>query len=289
MPELPSENAMSRPASRHSIGRRALLGFGILTVVTGSAATLLHGSIEPGFEVPADPDTAQRRTVLAGVSSWASHSDIAAAAGDTSTLLVISGSSITSLRQSSGQKAVAGLQEPVDGARRPVLAAVSIAVGAEDSATHDVTTLLDEALARNFDGAFLECGAAFTAALKRGPAAQAKLAAIIANLGDRARQVNPQFIIILENAAEMTVDPRVHRTIDGVSKDNLLFGLDGAGTANSRTEIIAGLHDLNRVKKSGRIVFVTEHLPLAAIDAQAGALRTLRALGFVGRFASSKA
>ncbi|MEQ1612279.1 MAG: hypothetical protein ABL904_05970 [Hyphomicrobiaceae bacterium] len=280
---------MQRPPSRHSIGRRALLGFGILTVVTGSAATLLHGSIEPGFEVPADPDTAQRRIVLAGVSSWARHSDFGAAMADASTLLVMSGSSITGLRQSSGQKAVAGLQEPIDGARRPVLVAVSIAVGAEDGGTHDVTTLLDEALARNFDGAFLECGAAFTAALKRGPAAQVKLAAIVANLGDRVRQVNPQFIIILENAAELTVDPRVHRLIDGVSKDNLLFGLDAAGTSNSRTDIIAALHDLNRVKRSGRLVFVTEYLPMGATEIRSDALRTLRALGFVGRTAATNA
>ena len=161
-------------------------------------------------------------------------------------------------------------------------------VGAGDDGATGVRALIDDVLARNFDGVFLDSGAAFAVAQKRGAMARGQLAAAVADLIERARLVNPHFLLILENAPELTVDLRVHRLIDGVATDNLLFGIDGAGTANNHTDIISGLHDLNRIRKSGRPVFVTEFLSVEARDIRAGAMQTLATLGFIGRFVPTK-
>lgn len=291
MPSAPTDKPSAPLKARHSIGRRAVLGLAIMTVVTAGAATLLHGSIEPGIDVPTDPDATQRRALLAGVASWSRVADLAMAETDASALLVLNGASVTALRQSATQKAVAGLQTRADGGRRPVLAAISLAaISPAASMANDVGThgLVDDALARNFDGIFLECGPALAAANQRGGDAREQLMAVVAQIGERARLVNPQFLLILENAAELAADIRVHRLIDGVAKDNLLFGQDAPGADNNRTDIIAGLHDLNRVRKSGRPVFVTEYLPVDAADTRAGARQTLAALGFIGRFAPAR-
>ena len=65
---------------------------------------------------------------------------------------------------------------------------------------------------------------------------------------------------------------------------DLLFGQDGVGVANNHTDIVAALHDLNRVKKSGRPVFVTEHIAPEEVAVRTGAHQTLSALGFIARF-----
>jgi hypothetical protein len=49
---------------------------------------------------------------------------------------------------------------------------------------------------------------------------------------------------------------------------------------------VADLHDLNRVKQSGRAVFVTEVLGDTALPIRAGALQVLRGHGYVARFVS---
>ncbi len=294
MPADPNESDESNatlPPARHSITRRALLGLALMGTMTGGAASLLYGSLEPDAEFAADPDASQRRAALASVFSWQRWSDLTdgeASSANPVSVLVFEGPTVADLRRSVAQKRVEALQEGQDGKRRPVLGTVRIGPKNEHSTLADESRLVDALIERGLDGIFLDGAAALADANARGRAAADQLAVAVVELVGRARQLNPNFLVILENAAEMAADPRVNRVIDGAAKENVLFGLDGAGIANSRTDVISMLHDLNRVKRSGRPVFVTEHLPVEAIGVRTGAGQTLSALGFVGRFAPPK-
>ena len=84
MPADPTESTESTvklPPTRHSIARRALMGLALLGTLTGGAASLLYGSLEPGAEFAADPDASQRRAALASVFSWQRWPDLMEGAG----------------------------------------------------------------------------------------------------------------------------------------------------------------------------------------------------------------
>lgn len=282
--ELPAVPA----ASHHAIGRRALLGLAILAVMSGGVASLLYGSIEPDTDFGGDPEAAKRRAMLATIATWSRTTDLDAPEvlmRSNAGLHVIDGAVLAGLKVSAAQKLVEDLQAGPAGSRRPIVGAVVVAPRAEQSGLANERKLIDELLARGLDGVFLDCGPAHADIMARGSAGAVQLVEAVADLTDRARLVNPDFLVIIENAAEMTVDPRLHRRIDGVARDDLLFGQQGVGVANNRTDVITALHDLNRVKRSGRPVFVTEHLPVEALTIRTGARQTLSALGFIGRFA----
>ena len=67
--------------------------------------------------------------------------------------------------------------------------------------------------------------------------------------------------------------------IDGVSKESLLTGLQGEGTANRRDQIAWSMNYLSQAQKAGLTVLAIEYLkePLAV----AAARQRHRAMGFI--------
>lgn len=284
MPAPDPVSDASSHVSPHAIGRRALLGLAILAVTTGGAASLLYGSIRSETTFPSDPEAAARRALLAPVTTWTRAADLRAAgsvAGGAD-LVVIEARALIDTKASAVRKQADDLRQFNDESRRLVMATVLGAAGGGD--LDQLGHVFDGLLERGLDGVFLDC--AELAASARGSNQGERLIAGLVDLIARARQVNPTFLLIIDNAPELAADPRLARVIDGVGKENLLFGIDGAGVANSRTDMIAGLHDLDPVKRAGRPVFVTEYLAEDANSARTGARQTLAALGFVGRIAA---
>ena len=287
---MPASRPGSDPlpqATPRGLGRRALFGVAALVVMTGGVAGLLYNSIEPGLEFASDPDAALRMATLAQVSSWSRLADLEAsegALGSQAQLLLVDASAVAARKLSAAQKSIETLQAGPDGGRRLIMAALTVQSQEFGPGRLDEERLIDDVLTRGIDGVFLECGAALARARRSGRASEEQLILGITELVNRSRLVNPGFLFVLENAAELTVDPRVQRAIDGAAKSDLLFGQDGVGVANNHTDIVAALHDLNRVKKSGRPVFVTEHIAPEEVAVRTGAHQTLSALGFIARF-----
>ncbi len=274
----PSSTTLPKlPKPRH-LGRRAVLGVGLLGVMTLGTAALMYATIEPGEAFAADPEAAQRQALLAKVKSWSALTNLDDVIAATEGLVVVSADGITALKMSTAQKRIEAVQGIEAGARRLVFAHLSLAQVGQ----------IDELLARGIDGVFLDARGAMQTAQAGGSASISRLSATIVRLAETARLVNPDFLVVLHNAAELTADPRVERVIDGAAHDNLLYGLDGIGVANGGTEIASALHDLNRVKRSGRPVFVVESLAHNALVARTGVRRKLTELGFIGRIAEPK-
>ena len=271
--DMPSK--LQKP--RH-LGWRAALGVALLGIMTLGTAALMYATIEPGEAFAADPDAARRQGLLAKVTSWSTLTTLDDVSATTEGLVVISADRIATLKISAAQKRIEAVQGLEAGARRLVVAQLSLAQVGQ----------IDELLARGIDGVFLDARGAMQTAQAGGPNNVSRLAASIVGLVETARIINPDFLLILHNAAELTTDPRVARVIDGAAHDNLLYGLDGIGVANGRTEIASTLYDLNRVKRSGRPVFVAEALAHNALVARTGVRRKLAELGFIGRIAEPR-
>ncbi len=264
-------------ATRH-LGRRALLGLGILSIMTVASGALMYSTFEPGQAFASDADAARRLGILSRITSWSVETrvvSVRAPATAPDTLLVIEADVISKLDVSTAQK-MAEERDRTDDTPRPLLVAgLPMSRSAE----------LDGLLARGVDGIFLDARSAMQAAKAAGNGAMNDLAGQIVLLINQARLYNPDFVLVLHNAAELTADPRVARVIDGVAQDNLLYGLDGVGVANSGNEIAVALHDLNRVKRSGRPVFIAESLGADAAAARSNTYRKLAELGFITRIA----
>ncbi len=285
----PSErrrNSAAHPISRlRSVLLRGVLGLALLALVSGGTAALMYATIEPGLEFARDPDAAARNQSLSKIRYWrdidvSQPASAGSAAGDD--MLVVDARALNGLRLSTAQKHLQALQDGADGQRRPVLAtllfdrddAISPLFGVEMAP-------VDQLIARGVDGIVLDVASRFRMARAGGARVEADLALRIAQLGLHARALNPGFIIVLRNASAMSAHQSVMRTIDGVAEDNLLFGLDGPGRRNSRTDIGAALHDLNRARKNGRVVFVTEYLSQSNGAARRRIAEELGARGFV--------
>ena len=142
---------------------------------------------------------------------------------------------------------------------------------------------LDRILARGFDGVYLDRADAFFDWKKVNRSARADMAHLIARLGDHARGLNPQSLVVMQNAEELLEEDAVFNTIDGIAKEDLLFGVRRAEEPNKPDDIEWSVQLLQTAQKSGRKVLVVEYLK----DPQkmsAAAVR-LREEGFIPYFA----
>src|SRR5262249_26946005 len=142
---------------------------------------------------------------------------------------------------------------------------------------------LDRIMAQGFDGVYLDRADAFFEWRKLHPSAQSDMASFLARLSDYARKHNPQFLIVMQNAEELLEDAQVLDAIDGIAKEDLLFGIRHAEEPNSPEDIAWSVQLLRLAQRAGRKVFVVEYLKDP--DKIASATQRISAEGFVPYFA----
>ena len=143
---------------------------------------------------------------------------------------------------------------------------------------------IDRIAAAGFDGVYLDRADVY--ALWGGEQATAKpdMVEFIVGLAAYARQLKPGFVVIMQNAEELLADKRLRGAIDGVAKEDLLFGITAEGQENPVSDIDASLRYLKLARGDGLPVLVVEYLTDdAAIDK---ARARIKAEGFVPYFGS---
>jgi cysteinyl-tRNA synthetase len=118
---------------------------------------------------------------------------------------------------------------------------------------------LDTILRQGFDGVYLDRADAFLN-WKSRPTAQADMAAFLRRIADYARQRNPDFLVVMQNAEDLLDDPQVLDGIDGIAKEDLLFGVSRPEAANNPADVRFSLKQLRTARDAGRKVFVVEYL-----------------------------
>lgn len=141
---------------------------------------------------------------------------------------------------------------------------------------------LDTIMAQGFDGVYLDRADAFLN-WKSRPTAQDDMAAFLRRLADYARQRNPDFLVVMQNAEDLLDDPQVLDTVDGVAKEDLFYGASRPEAANNSSDIRFSLQQLRKARDSGRKVFVVEYLVDPA--KLTSAAKRITEAGFVPYFA----
>lgn len=142
---------------------------------------------------------------------------------------------------------------------------------------------IDQIIDAGFDGIYLDRVDAYEKPLERHPPAKSDMVAFVEKIATYARSRRPGFLIVPQNGESLLADPRYRRAIDGVAKEDMLYGLGGDGVKNSPGDIEYTMTQLNRMKAEGRPVFVVEYL--ADDPERAAAAEALRKLGYIAVFA----
>lgn len=142
---------------------------------------------------------------------------------------------------------------------------------------------VDRIIAAGFDGVYLDRADVYAGWLKERRQSRTEMIALIDRIGRYGREAAPGFIVTLQNAEELLESSRVRGAIDAVAKEDLLFGIDGAGEPNAARDIEASLGYLKRAKADELPVMVVEYVSdPALIEA---ARQKLGEHGFVPYFA----
>jgi cysteinyl-tRNA synthetase, unknown class len=142
---------------------------------------------------------------------------------------------------------------------------------------------LDRIVAQGFDGVYLDRADAFFEWRRRHPSAAADMASFIARLAQHARAQRPEFLVVMQNAEELLDDPTVLDAIDGIAKEDLLYGVRHAEEPNRPEDVTWSIDLLRKAQAAGRRVLVVEYLKEA--EKIAAAATRIREEGFVPYFA----
>ncbi len=141
---------------------------------------------------------------------------------------------------------------------------------------------IDAILEAGFDGVYMDRVDAFAPWEKDFPEAQGAMRTFVADISAYAKARRPGFLIVPQNGEELTRDASYVKVIDGIAKEELVFGLEAGERENPPDEISHAADMLAAVARTGRPVFVVEYV--GDVDKQQTALRQLTARRFVPAF-----
>jgi cysteinyl-tRNA synthetase len=137
-----------------------------------------------------------------------------------------------------------------------------------------------------FDGIYPDRVDAYYALETDREDAARRMIDLVADLAKVARNRQPGFLIVGQNAEELLRKPKYLATIDGVAKEDLLYGSPVEGTANDAGRIKGSSDHLMVARTANLPVFVVEYLDDAAAIASADF--ALKERGFIGYFGPRK-
>jgi cysteinyl-tRNA synthetase len=144
---------------------------------------------------------------------------------------------------------------------------------------------LDRIIKAGFDGAYLDKVDEYEEKriARTNGNARADMIALVKAVAAHARAREPGFLIVPQNGEELLADQSYRASIDGIGKEDLVFGETRTGRTNSPEEIRTKLEYLQLLRRDGKLVFAVEYLDSPEQIARARA--QLVAYGFVPYFA----
>jgi cysteinyl-tRNA synthetase, unknown class len=152
----------------------------------------------------------------------------------------------------------------------------------QDYFGHDLP-YIDKVIEAGFDGVYLDRVDSFAPWESTFPTAQSAMRTFVADISAYAKTRRPGFLVVPQNGEELVLDPAYRKAIDGIAKEDLVFGLDGSEHENPPDEIAHAAAALSTATKAGLPVLVVEYV--RDPGRQQAALRHLLPRGFVPTFA----
>lgn len=119
---------------------------------------------------------------------------------------------------------------------------------------------LDRIVAAGFDGVFLDRVDAYQDAGQTTPDAEEAMTRFVARLADHARRLNPNFLIVMQNAEELVGSKSLMARLDAMVKEDLMYGHGNTEDLNPAPMRRDTLTNLRRAKRNGLKVFVLEYV-----------------------------
>jgi cysteinyl-tRNA synthetase, unknown class len=126
---------------------------------------------------------------------------------------------------------------------------------------------LDRVQSQGFDGLYLDKCDVFEdlAAHEKKVAAtrpdiERDMVAFVQAISRNAKARDPNFLIIMQNAEGLVEHRDLLAAIDGIAKEELVFGVDGPEKKNGAEDIAYSKDCLDKVKRAGKAVLVVEYL-----------------------------
>lgn len=143
---------------------------------------------------------------------------------------------------------------------------------------------LDRIQKAGFDGVYLDkIDSSIEDIAKGRPDAKGDMRTFVKRIAERGRAANPGFLVVPQNGEELLADAGYRASIDGLGKEDLLYGEFKEKQANPADVVARRTALLKRLTADGKPVFAVEYLDdPAAIRA---ARKTLTDQGFVAHFA----
>ena len=133
-----------------------------------------------------------------------------------------------------------------------------------------------------FDGVYLDRVDIYEGFTASRPEVRREMVSFVAELSETARRLNPEFIVIAQNAEDLLTERDYRRAIDGIAKESLLYGASATGQRNSAKDIAWSKSRLKLLAHDRKGVFNVEYL--VKYPQIVTVRRELNALGFVPTF-----
>jgi cysteinyl-tRNA synthetase len=143
---------------------------------------------------------------------------------------------------------------------------------------------LDRILEAGFDGVYLDRVDAFAQWLGERASAQTDMITLIERISAYAHGRKSGFLVVAQNGEELLKSKKYRAALDGVAKEDLLYGIEGDGRENSADDVASSRTLLQRARADGLPVLVVEYLSDHA--KRAAAYTRLKADGYIPLFAT---
>lgn len=134
-----------------------------------------------------------------------------------------------------------------------------------------------------FDGVYLDRIDVYEEQLKERPSARRDMIAFVTELAAAARKMRPGFLVVAQNAEDLLTERHYRDVIDGLGKEDLLYGGHGTNTRNKAADITWSLERIRQLSWDYKPVFAVEYLSKPELIS--AARRELTSKGFVATFA----
>lgn len=126
---------------------------------------------------------------------------------------------------------------------------------------------LDRIIAAGFSGVYLDkCDVfedlkrRYKAEAKSRPDIEGDMIAFIARLSAYAKARSPGFIVVMQNAEQLLERDDLRSVLDGIAKEELVYGGDGVEKLNGQSDFNDTCENLDRMRADGKFVLVVEYL-----------------------------
>ena len=143
---------------------------------------------------------------------------------------------------------------------------------------------VERIVAAGFDGVWLDkVDSSIEPIARRRKTAQNDMRALVAQIAGHGRKLRPGFLVVPQNGEELLVEPAYRAVIDGLGKEDLLYGEFHDREANPEEVIEKRIALLRLLAGEGKSILAVEYIDEPArIDA---ARRRLSEVGLVPHFA----